>query len=105
MNVTDTLREEGPLPGERPSAEKCPRCLEQLSPSLSVEASALGGVRVRRCGRCGTRSTEASPSRLVFTCERCGLLFQAEALLPRSEQICNDCGEGRPPGPLPDPRV
>ena len=105
MNVTDTLQERGPLPQGRRSSEKCPRCLERVRPTPSVEASALGGVRVRRCGRCGTRSTDASPSRLVFTCERCGLLFQAEALLPRTEQICHDCTEGRPPGPLPDPRV
>ncbi len=105
MNVTHTLQEEGSSPRGGPSGEKCPRCLERLSPMPGVEAAVLGGARVRRCGRCGTRSTETAPSRLVFTCERCGLLFQADVLLPRTEQICYDCEEGRPPAPLPDPRV
>lgn len=105
MRLTDTLREEGPRSQGRPSGEQCPRCLERLSLLPSVEASALGGVRVRRCRRCGTRSTESSPSRLLFTCERCGLPFQAEALLPHTEQVCGDCAEGRPPGPLPEPHV
>jgi hypothetical protein len=71
----------------------------------SVEAAALSGVLVRRCTRCGTRSTETTPPRLVFSCERCALVFQTDDLLPKTSQICSDCTEGRPPAGLPDGRV
>jgi hypothetical protein len=41
----------------------------------------------------------------VFSCEACGLPFVADALLPKADQRCQDCREGRIPADLPDPAL
>lgn len=105
MNVTETMREETPWTDGKLKGEACPRCGEILGSLSPVEASALGRVGIRRCRRCGTRSTSTSPSRLMFSCEGCGLPFLTDDLLPRAEQVCPGCREGQPPAGLPDPLV
>ena len=105
MNATETLREVTPRTDRRLKGEACPRCGETLGGLSPVDAAALGGVGIRRCRRCGTRSTSTSPSRLMFSCESCGLPFLTEDLLPRAEQVCPGCREGQPPAGLPDPLV
>lgn len=105
MEVTESLSGQTMGSGQAGSDPGCPRCQEPLPPLPSVEAKALGGVRVRRCTRCGTRSTESTPARLVFSCETCGLLFETGDLLPKTEQVCPECAEGKPPAALPDALV
>lgn len=68
----------------------------------AVPAAALGGLLIRRCLRCGSRSAQGHA---VFSCETCGLPFVADPLLPRSDQRCEDCREGQVPADLPDPAL
>ncbi len=105
MEITERLTDEARGPEGPAPEDTCPRCAEPVALLPTVEASALGGIRVRRCTRCGTRSTSTTPSRLVFSCEACGLLFETGNLLPRTGQVCPDCAEGRPPVGLPDSLV
>ena len=80
----------------------CPRCGEPASTVPAVPAASLGGLLVRRCLRCGTRSAQGHA---VFSCETCGLPFAADPLLPQSDQRCDDCREGHVPADLPDPAL
>jgi len=68
-----------------------------------VSAASLGRIAVRRCARCGARFSGArSHAQLLFTCERCGIPFLADKLLPHADHRCSECAEGRVPSPLPD---
>jgi hypothetical protein len=80
----------------------CPRCGEPSGAIPAVPAASLGGLLLRRCLRCGTRSANGHA---VFSCETCGLPFVADSLLPRSDQRCRDCSEGQVPADLPDPAL
>lgn len=80
----------------------CPRCGEPPDRLPPVVTSLLAGAPVRRCNRCGTRATLAPSSRLVFSCESCGLPFLADELLPHAQQRCADCRSERLPQELPD---
>jgi len=80
----------------------CPRCGEPASTVPAVPAASLGGLLVRRCLRCGTRSAQGHA---VFSCETCGLPFAADPLLPQSDQRCDDCRDGHVPADLPDPAL
>ncbi len=80
----------------------CPRCGEPAAAVPAVPAASLGGLLVRRCLRCGTRSAQGHA---VFSCESCGLPFAADPLLPRSDHRCEDCRDGHVPADLPDPAL
>jgi hypothetical protein len=80
----------------------CPRCGEPAGPVPAVPAASLGGLVIRSCLRCGTRSASGHA---VFSCEACGLPFVADPLLPRSDQHCQDCRDGHVPADLPDPAL
>lgn len=86
-------------------ADLCPRCGETLAALPPMDALALGGVPVRRCTRCGTRSTESALRQLVFSCEACGLPFSTAEILAHAAQLCPACRNGEPAAELPDPRV
>ncbi len=80
----------------------CPRCGEMLAALPPIEPAALNGAAVRRCARCGTRSTEDPARRMVFSCEGCGAPFATDELLPHTDRLCPGCREGEPARPLPD---
>jgi hypothetical protein len=90
------------------AAGACPRCGEPWTSLPPVPAATLGGLLIRRCGRCGTRSAspgpgaEPAPPTLVFSCESCGLPFLAGDLLPHADQCCAECRAGELPAGLPD---
>lgn len=92
-------------PPEERAVEVCPRCGEPIAALPPIDALALGGVQVRRCLRCGTRSTESPERELVFSCEGCGLPFSTREILPHASQLCPACKDGEPATDLPDPRV
>ena len=93
----------GPL--SEPANDMCPKCAEPWGSLGPIDASVLGGARIRRCGRCGTRATIGRiPHELVFTCENCGLPFLAESGSVEPRQ-CSACGETDTPAEPPEPEV
>ncbi len=87
-------------------SEGCPRCEESWERSPTIEARALGDVRIRRCMRCGTRATtDECPPRLVFGCEECGQPFLDARILPHGGQQCASCRESRLAAVVPGPEV
>ena len=96
--------EVGPQTAEAPQGAPvaCPRCAEPAAGVPGVPAAFLGGLLIRRCLRCSTRHANGHT---VFSCDACGLPFVADALLPRTEQRCQDCREGHVPADLPDPEL
>src|SRR6185503_19492804 len=84
------------------AAVPCPRCGESLPSLPPLVAAALGGAAVRRCRRCGTRSTTDDPKRFVFSCEPCGIPFLSPELLPHGDHACPTCRDGQLPADLPD---
>ncbi len=79
-------------------AGRCPRCAEPPGRLPGVATVSLGGGVVRRCLRCGTRTTAVrGETAFVFSCGRCSVPFLAVELLPRDRRHCDDCAEGAVP--------
>ena len=105
MGVAE-LKEGKSVATPAPADEPCPRCGEELSGGLSVTTPSFGGRALVRCGRCGTRVAAGPPaSRIVFTCESCGLPFLTSTLLPHGDHRCDDCASGQLPPHLPDREI
>jgi len=103
----ESARAKGASAGEAATvaATACPRCGEHLPPFPAVRAALFDGVALCRCRRCGIRSTHEAPARYVFSCERCGVPFLAEDLLPQAEHACPACRNGELPAELPGDAV
>jgi len=90
---------------DEPVRDKCPKCGEPHGSLDAVEASVLGGVRIRRCSRCGRRATTGRfPHEVLFTCEACGLPFLAEHASAEPRQ-CSTCRESESPVEPPESQV
>ena len=93
-------------PSSLRDSDGCPRCEESWERSPTIEAKALGDVRIRQCPRCGTRATvDETPPRVVFSCEGCGQPFLEARILPHGSQQCSQCRESPPPAVVPDLEV
>lgn len=79
----------------------CPRCEEPWGASASLATTLISAESLRRCLRCGTRSTVRIPESVLLDCQQCGLPFLA-APDDESPPRCRDCVEGRIPADLPD---
>jgi len=87
------------------ASDMCPKCGEPQGSLDAVEASVLGGARIRRCSRCGVRATtDRIPHELLFTCESCGLPFLAEHGSAESRQ-CSTCRASESPIEPPEPQI
>ena len=94
------------LPSSPQDSGGCPRCEESWERAPTIEAGALGNVRIRLCTHCGTRATaDETPPRLVFSCEECGQPFLDERILAQGSQQCSACGEARLAAVVPAPDV
>lgn len=79
-------------------AGPCPRCAEPAGRLPGVATVSLGGGVVRRCLRCGTRTTSVEGrSGFVFSCRQCSVPFVADELLPHDRHRCDDCADGAVP--------
>ena len=105
MGVAEILKPAGE--GAEPSPDRtgpCPRCGESAAPLAPVAPLCLDRASVVRCHRCGIRHVRGpGEPRFVFTCDRCGLPFVADALLPHQDHRCSPCRQGEPVADLPSP--
>jgi hypothetical protein len=103
MDATTLTEEHAPVSSSFESG--CPRCEEPFETSDAVATDLFDSAPLGRCTRCGTRFESREQGRLVFTCTGCGLPFQADSLLPHSEQQCTECGSGGIPADLPGDKM
>jgi hypothetical protein len=92
MEAKEVLSVDSPTPNTTGPVEGCPKCGEPWGSLAPVDTAALGGLRIRRCGRCGSRATVGTdPARLLVTCESCGLPFLADGASSTEPRCCREC--------------
>ena len=81
----------------------CPVCASPRSFTPDLVTALFPTEPLRRCRRCGRRSTDGAGRSLVLRdCGDCGIPFLVEHQVLRGTQRCAACGDGRLPSDLPD---
>ena len=108
MDVSPPLAESTPRASSAPllSSSACPLCGDARPGTPAVVTSLYPTEYLRRCLRCGRRST-IGPARpfLLSSCADCGIPFLTHGGDPESRPRCADCSAGRFPSDLPDRHV
>jgi hypothetical protein len=88
------------------SSGGCPVCGDARPGTPTVVTSLYPTERLRRCLRCGRRSTVGAARPLMLqSCIECGIPYLADVATVEARACCVDCGEGRLPSDLPDREV
>ena len=80
----------------------CPGCGAPPGSLPAVPTGLLPDMKLRRCVRCGLRSTAEPCPRRLESCSNCRLFFVEDA---QSNERCDGCRNGEPPVDLPEPAM